>query len=162
MVNTNSDKKYILFVCTANFCRSPMAEGVFTNLIKARKLENKYIIDSAGITNNFAGRSPDRRAQAKCIEHGIDISYQKSRQIEEYDFEIYEYIIGMDFYNIENLRAIAPKKYKNNIELLLSYIPDCGVKEVPDPYYNRENGFDIVYNLINNACVELLKNLEND
>lgn len=139
-----------------------MAEGIFTSLINNKGLQSAYVIDSAGTTDNFMGRAPDKRAQDKCHEHGIDISAQKSRPIEEYDFEIYDCIICMDRYNVDALNNMAPSKYQSKIQLLLAFDGSNNVTEVSDPYYDRVHGFDVVYDLISSACTALFEHLETE
>lgn len=149
----------ILFVCMGNICRSPMAEGIFRHLVSQESLSDQFVIDSVGTGAWHEGDPPDSRAIAKMAEKGIDISDQVSRPLHEFDFENFDLIFVMDHDNLENTKARAPERDHHKIHLFMDYslAEDTAV---PDPYYDREDGFEIVYNMLDEACASLLGKLK--
>ena len=143
----------VLFVCMGNICRSPTAEGVFRQLVEDRGLTGKVRVDSAGTHAYHTGEPPDRRSQAAARSRGYDLSGQRARQITRGDCQTFDYILTMDQSNFERVSALcdAPKAV---IAPLLSYAPELGRLDVPDPYY--EGGFEKVLDLIEPAAEKLL------
>lgn len=146
----------ILFVCLGNICRSPMAEGTFRHLVKEQGLEDRVEIDSAGTGAWHVGEPPDRRATAAARHRGIDLSGQKARKVRPDDFEHYDYILAMDQENHMNLLRMAPDEHRHKVELFLSYAPDQPEREVPDPYYGGDQGFEHALDLVEAASRGLL------
>lgn len=149
----------ILFVCMGNICRSPMAEGLFMHLVSQENVSSEFVIDSAGTGAWHEGDPPDGRAIAKMTEKGIDISKQISRPLHDPDFENFDLILVMDHDNLENTRDRAPEQYHHKIQLFMDYSlgEDAAV---PDPYYDRADGFEIVYNMLFEACTSLVGKLK--
>ncbi|MEL6300285.1 MAG: low molecular weight protein-tyrosine-phosphatase [Pseudomonadota bacterium] len=149
----------VLFVCMGNICRSPTAEGVFRHLVEQSDLLPEFEIDSAGTHAYHVGDSPDPRSQAKAAEYGVDLSSQRARRVTESDFREFDYILAMDSDNLSALERIRPEDASANLSLLLSHGPDHGYAEVPDPYYGGARGFELVYQLVYDACQGLLQKL---
>lgn len=149
----------ILFVCMGNICRSPTAEGVFQNLVNIWGVADRFEIDSAGTGGWHIGLPPDERAQAATMQRSIDISDLKARQVSVEDMQNFNTIIAMDKDNLKRLKEIATETQKHKIRLLLEYSDSPSKLEVPDPYYGGENGFDLVLDLIEDACEKLLGKL---
>src|SRR6218665_3815243 len=101
----------ILFVCTGNICRSPLAEGIFSHLAEKRGEAALYRADSAGTGGWHRGETPDPRSIAVAASHGIDISGQKARQVLTTDFERFDLLLGMDADHVEMLLSRAPKAF---------------------------------------------------
>ncbi|PID43500.1 MAG: phosphotyrosine protein phosphatase [Proteobacteria bacterium] len=146
----------VLFVCLGNICRSPTAHGAFRKLVQERGLARQIEIDSAGTAPYHIGKAPDKRAQKTAIARGITISDLKARQVKESDFEEFDYIFAMDKSNLEDLLDICPDEYKYKVRLFLGLIQDGDYLEVPDPYYGGQAGFDIVFDLVQEASEALL------
>ena len=142
--------KSILFVCLGNICRSPMAEGVFRHVADTRALSLN--IDSAGTSSWHIGNPPDERAQRAAAGRGIDISGLHARQVAPDDFERFDLVIAMDDANLATLRRKAPDDAHDRIRLFLDFASGISVREVPDPYYGGEEGFDHVLDLIEAAA----------
>ena len=149
----------ILFVCMGNICRSPTAEGVFRKLAIERGVENLFEIDSAGTGGWHIGNPPDQRAQQAALQRGIDLSTLRARQVSPRDIEYFDTLIAMDRDNLDRLRILASKSHQHKIKLLLEYCETPGGDEVPDPYYGGEHGFDLVLDLIEDACDSLIESL---
>jgi protein-tyrosine phosphatase len=149
----------VLFVCLGNICRSPTAEGVFRHLVERTSLTGHIEIDSAGTHAYHVGEPPDSRAQAAAARRGIDLSGLRGRQATRRDIEEFDYILAMDRENYTNLRAICPAGLEHKVRLFLEFAPDRPEREVPDPYFGGESGFDRVLDMIEEAADGLLADI---
>jgi protein-tyrosine phosphatase len=149
----------VLFVCLGNICRSPTAEGVFRNVVESEGLLEHIEIDSAGTHAYHVGAPPDARSQAAALRRGIDLSRLRGRKATRSDIEQFEYILAMDEENLSNLQAICPPGLEYKLRLFLEFAPDRPEREVPDPYYGGEHGFERVLDMIEEASRGLLQHL---
>ena len=145
----------VLFVCTANICRSPTAEGVLRKLLANSPLRDSVEIDSAGTHDYHVGAPPDPRAVEHATKRGYDLEHLRARQISPADFEQFDFVLAMDDANIDYLRAMCPTRLAEKIELLLDYGGPDDQREVPDPYQGRPRDFERALDLIEAACVGL-------
>ena len=150
----------ILFVCLGNICRSPMAEGVFRKVAVDAGLLDHLVIDSAGTGNWHVGDPPDPRAQAATSLRGIDISGLRARQVSSQDFDNFDLLLAMDQSNHSDLTSLGAGEAVDRVRLFLDYVPDLGLRDVPDPYYGGKDGFDDVLNLVELASEGLLRELQ--
>lgn len=144
----------ILFVCLGNICRSPLAEGVFRNVIEKRGIADRFTIDSAGTGAWHQGSAPDPRSIEVAARHGMDISRQRARQVTETDFARFDLILAMDRANLRDLQRRAPEGSPAVVALLTEFAESRGV-DVPDPYYGGADGFERVYRMIRIASEAL-------
>ncbi len=142
----------ILFVCTANICRSPMAEGVFRKLLTKEGNEKAFEIASAGTHDYQVGKPPFPTAVESAKKRGYDITQVVSRRIKPGDFDHYDLILAMDRSNLASLRQIAPTRCKQKIELLLEYGDRYHGEEVPDPYGGEAKDFELALDMIEDGC----------
>lgn len=156
----NKDKIKVLFVCMGNICRSPTAEGVFTKLVKDHNLEAHFAIDSAGTHAYHVGNGPDLRSQSAARERGIDLSNLRARQVINGDFEDFDFLLAMDDDNYSILINACPEQYKSKIKYFLDYAPHLNERQVPDPYYGGQYGFERVLDMVEEASAGFLKNLQ--
>jgi protein-tyrosine phosphatase len=152
----------ILFVCLGNICRSPSAEAVLRAIAAREAPELTLEIDSAGTAGYHIGDPPDARSQAAALRRGYDMSPLRARIVEAADFERFDLILAMDTNNFEVLRRRAPAEYRERVRLFLEFAPDCGLDEVPDPYYGGPTGFEQVLDLVEEASRGLLAQLRKD
>jgi len=139
----------ILMVCLGNICRSPIAEGILFSKLQ----KDAFIVASAGTGNWHVGQQPDLRSIAVSKKYGIDIANQKCQQFNTADFENFDYIYVMDKSNYQNVIALSNnEKHRNKVKLILTEKYEDEIKEVPDPYFGMENGFDIVYEMLDSTC----------
>ena len=146
----------ILMVCLGNICRSPLAEGILTSKLP----KNKFQVDSAGTGSWHIGRAPDDRSIAVAKKYNLDISAQKGRQFSVSDFNCFDYIFVMDNANYDDILQLAEnREQKEKVHLVLNALfPDENV-DVPDPYFGLPNGFEIIYNMLDDACNVIAKQL---
>ncbi len=150
----------VLFVCMGNICRSPTAQGVFTQLVEAAGLTDKIAIDSAGTVPYHVGKAPDSRAQSAATERGYDLSDYRARLVTRADGENYDYVIVMDETNLLDVRSVLSKKDWQNLYMFLDFIPGLPGREVPDPYSGGKEGFTHVLDLVEEASQGLLQHIQ--
>lgn len=145
-------------VCLGNICRSPLAHGILVS-----KLPNdQFYVDSAGTANYHVGDTPDYRSISVAKSHGIDISQQRGRQFKTSDFDTFDHIFVMDQSNFNDVVKLArnPKDIAK-VKLLLEIDESIDNKTVADPYYGDESDFETVFQLLNQICNVLSKQLIN-
>jgi protein-tyrosine phosphatase len=142
----------ILFVCTANICRSPMAEGVFRKALQLKGATERFDVDSAGTHEYYTGKPPYPMAVAAAKKRGYDITHLKARHIRSHDFEHFDLILAMDRSNIASLKTMCPTHCKNKIELLLEYGDRFAGEDVPDPYGREVKDFEHALDMIEDGC----------
>ncbi len=155
-------KKSILFVCLGNICRSPSAEAVMKAKLREYGLENKYEVDSAGITGYHAGDPADSRMRIHAQKRNYDLT-SISRQFIIGDFDRFDCIIGMDDQNMSDLRELAVSNDDlKKLSRMTDYCTNFTNDSVPDPYYGGASGFELVLDLLEDACEGLINKLENE
>ncbi len=150
----------VLFVCMGNICRSPTAEGVFSQVLHARKLENRVEVSSAGTNSFHTGQAPDRRAQHAAERRGYDLSRIRARKVLPQDLGYFDFVLAMDRQTLESLREICPPEHGDRLGLFMAYARRFQVAEVPDPYYGRGEGFDLVLDMIEDGTQGLADYLQ--
>jgi protein-tyrosine phosphatase len=149
-------------VCLGNICRSPTAHGVFEGFIERRGLSGEILVDSCGTGEWHVGSPPDRRAMAAAARRGYDLGHLRARQVQPADFDTFDYILAMDRDNLADLQAMCPAGFTGHLGLFLSFAGDGAPRDVPDPYYGGDAGFDLVLDLIESASAGLLQALARD
>jgi protein-tyrosine phosphatase len=149
----------ILFVCMGNICRSPMAEGVFKHHVKQAGLDGSISTDSAGTHDYHVGEPPDPRAQRAAKRRGYDLSVLRARQVSPGDFSSFDYVLAMDELNLRLLERLCPSQHAHKLKLFMEFSASPALREVPDPYYGGEQGFERVLDMVEQAAQELLDHL---
>ena len=161
----NQEKKpvKILFVCLGNICRSPAAEGVFLEILRENQALERYTVDSAGTGGYHIGELPDSRMRVHARKRGMELVHH-CRQVTTEDFEDFDLIIGMDSMNLTNLRRKAPSvEAARKIHGMAEFFsPGARYDHVPDPYYEGAEGFELVLDLLQDACLNLYNSLESE
>lgn len=135
-------------VCLGNICRSPLAEGILKSMVNS----DYILVDSAGTSAFHSDELPDNRSIKVAQKYSIDITDQKSRQFLATDFDIFDIIYVMDESNKSNVLALAKNSEDRlKVKLILDECKSATNKNVPDPYYDND-GFEIVYNMLHDAC----------
>lgn len=149
----------ILFVCLGNICRSPLAEGILRDKIKTRNLP--FTVDSCGTSSWHSGEAPDPRTIAVAKKYGIDVSKLRARQFVDDDFRSFDMILVMDEDNYSDVISKSDDKLlSGKVSLFLEQSGHKKIRNVPDPYYGGQEGFEELYHLLNEACDSLLDKIE--
>ena len=142
-------------VCLGNICRSPLAEGILQSKLDA----NFFSVDSAGTAAYHIGELPDQRSIAVAKKHGVDISNQRARKFDVKDFIEFDVIYAMDKENYQNICSLAKNKTElQKVKMILDEVKPSQNLSVPDPYYGGDDGFQNVYQLLDEACEKISKN----
>ncbi|MBB98223.1 MAG: protein tyrosine phosphatase [Rhodobacteraceae bacterium] len=145
----------VLFVCLGNICRSPLAEGILRHRLVGAGLERRVLVDSAGTGNWHAGKAPDPRSVEIAARNGIDLSDLRARQVGAADFERFDLILAMDRDNLATLERLGSRSglaRRGDVRRFLQ-------RDVPDPYYGGPEGFQTVFDMLDEGCDRLLRDL---
>jgi len=149
----------LLFVCLGNICRSPAAEGIMKKLVKDAGLKNEFYIDSAGTSGWHEGELPDSRMHAHAKRRGYTLD-SLSRAVRPSDFDEFDMILAMDDNNFRILKNSAPSiEAEQKIHRMTDFQKHLKYNHVPDPYYGGAKGFDLVIDILEDACEGLLEKL---
>lgn len=142
------EMKKVCFVCLGNICRSPMAEFVMKSISDSTSL----LVESRATSSWEHGNPIHKGTQGVLKKHQLEYSDQKtSSQISLNDFEDFDYIIGMDKQNVEDLKQMSRHRYDDKIFLF-------NKDGVSDPWYTGD--FDETYELVLEGCQSWLKQIE--
>jgi protein-tyrosine phosphatase len=146
----------ILMVCLGNICRSPLAEGLLRKHSQGLPLE----LDSAGTSANHVGEPPDPRTRRNALTNGLNIENLRARQFRKADFQYFDMILVMDKSNLRNVLSLATgEAERNKVKLLLEEVFPGSSAEVPDPWYGGEEGFQQVFEMLDEACLQLAEKI---
>jgi len=145
----------ILFVCHGNICRSPMAEFVMKHLVREAGLDDRFVIASAATSTEEIGNAVYPPARRKLAEHGISCIGKTARQMTRADYDRYDLLIGMDAWNIRNMRAICSGDPDGKIIMLMDLTSRPG--DVADPWYTGD--FEATWRDVLEGCQALLQSL---
>lgn len=144
-------------VCLGNICRSPLAHGILENKLQ----DSNYVIDSAGTAAYHIGELPDHRSIKVARNNGIDITSQRARQFKINDFDIFDRIYAMDESNLDNLKTLArDEEDLNKLHLFMDANPNSVYNHIPDPYYGGFEGFEEVFDLVDETCDLITKEIQ--
>ncbi len=151
----------ILFVCTGNICRSPLAQAVFEHLLRKEGLAERFHVDSAGTDEWEVGKQADPRMRRVAAAHGIEIDHI-ARQLNRSDVAEYDLLLAMDKSNYRTMLSLAGS-LAGKIRVYREYDPEGGPSaEVPDPYYGGAEGFEHVYRIVERTSRKLLSSLSRE
>ena len=146
----------VLFICHGNICRSPMAEFILKDMVKKKGMADKFHIASAATSTEEIGNPVHHGTRNKLAEYGISTAGKYARQMTKRDYEAYDYLIGMDDWNIRNMLRIVGKDPEHKIKKLLEFAEST--KDIADPWYT--GNFDVTYDDIVEGCEAFLKTLK--
>ncbi|MCE1159832.1 MAG: low molecular weight phosphotyrosine protein phosphatase [Burkholderiales bacterium] len=159
MVEPNSTKMKVLFVCTGNICRSPVAKAVFIKKITSSGHADKVVVDSAGTHACHVGEKADSRSQHAAAFRGYSLIGHVARQVTVEDFAQFDLILAMDWKNLRQLQNMAPEHHRHKIELIMRYAQNYDDAEVPDPYYSDQAAFNVVVDYVEDAVSGLVESV---
>jgi protein-tyrosine phosphatase len=153
----------VCFVCLGNICRSPLAQGIFEALVKNEGLQDQIIISSAGVGNWHVGNPPDSRMQKTAQKYGINLN-SRAQQFQTADFKEMDLVLAMDKSNLNALQQMGPEsELKDKLFLFRTFDSENNNNlEVPDPYYGGDNGFEMVYQIVERTCPKVLEYLKRE
>ena len=144
----------VLFICHGNICRSPMCQSIFTHMVKEQNLTNHFKIDSAATSREEIGNPPHYGTAGKLRQVGIPLIPHRAEQMTKADYDAYDYLIGMDHWNMKNMLRIVGGDPEGKMALLLDYTKRAG-QEIADPWYT--GNFDATYNDVVEGCTGFLE-----
>ena len=145
----------ILFVCHGNICRSTMAQFVFADMVKRRRMDHLFIIDSAATSREEIGNPPHHGTVRKCREKGVPVLTHYATQMTKADYDRYDYLIGMDTWNILNMMRILGDDPEGKVRKLLEFAGSSA--DIDDPWYTGD--FESTYQDVVRGCEGLLKEI---
>lgn len=149
----------VLFVCMGNICRSPMAQGVFEDLLRCEGFDREVAVDSAGTTSYHIGEPPDPRACRRAAQRGLSLEDQRARRVTSEDCDNFDYVLAMDE---DNYRAVSNLcQGRAEVRLFMDFAPGTPGNEIPDPYYAGDEGFEVALDMIEAASRGLLEDIRN-
>ncbi len=149
--------KKILMVCLGNICRSPLAEGI----LQSKLSSGNFAVDSAGTAGYHVGELPDGRSIEVARKYGIDITNQRSRKFVKADFDKFDIIFTMDQSNYGDIVAMSENEEQHEkVKMILNELYPNENRNVPDPYYGGDQGFENVYRMLDEACEIIASKLE--
>lgn len=152
--------KNVLFVCMGNICRSPAAEAVMNSLIVKNDLVGQIKCDSAGTIGYHAGEPADARMKAHAAKRNYNLTSIARKFVPE-DFERFDFIVAMDKQNYKDILSLDKEnKYWDKVSVVTEYASETEYKEVPDPYYGGEAGFELVLDILEDTCEGLLEDIK--
>ena len=150
----------VLFVCTGNICRSPMAAGAFRSMARNAGLADALTIDSAGTFAGHVGQPASLLAIEAAGRRGYDISGHRARLLTAEDLQRFEHLLAMDRMNLADIRWLATRALSDRPQMLMKYAPGLGAVDVPDPFRGPARGYDAALDLIEAGCRGLLEQLK--
>lgn len=155
------NKYSVLFVCLGNICRSPLAEGIFRELVRQRGLEKEFCIASCGTGSWHEGEPAHRESRRVATQNGIDLSGHSARQLCAADFTRFSWHVAMDCQNKRDIMHAAAGR-PVLLHCLREFDAEAESLDVPDPFYGGRDGFEEVYRIIERSCHGLLDHILQD
>lgn len=156
-------KIHVLFVCLGNICRSPAAEAVFKKIVERKKLDEKFFVDSAGTAGHHEGEEADPRTIEHSKKRGFEVTSISRPFLSATDFAKFDYIVAMDNANYDDLLQFdSQKKFTKKIYKIVQFCTSVSAKEVPDPYYGGPESFELMLNILEDACQGLFEKISTD
>ena len=149
----------IAVVCLGNICRSPMADVVLNDRVGSAGLADRVEVVSAGTGGWHVGGPMDRRAAALLTTHGYDASRHVAQQFGPGWFADVDLVLTMDADNYDDVVAQGPA---TNVRMFRDFDPRASDtdREVPDPYYGGDDGFEAVLAMVERTSDALVTALQ--
>ena len=146
----------VLFICHGNICRSPMSEFILRDMVAKRGIADQFEIASAATSREEIGNPVYPPAQRELAKHGISCEGKRAVQLKKSDYDKYDYMLGMDHWNLKNMLRILKSDPEDKVKLLLDYSDDP--RDIADPWYT--GGFDVTYSDVVEGCEAFLEYLK--
>ncbi len=151
----------ILFVCSGNICRSPLAEAIFRRQAEDAGLGDRFEVDSAGTHGYHEGDAADPRTRRVGQRHGVKVT-SRAREVEARDFDRFDLLVAMDRGHLRQLTSRGGAAMHGKLRLMRDFDKAASGADVPDPYYSGEAAFEEVYAILDAACRGLLEELRSE
>lgn len=155
-----SDAFRVVFVCTGNICRSPMAEVVLRARAISKGLDDGLLVASAGIGDYHVGEPADPRTLRALQAIGLDAESHRAKHFQRDWFDIFDLVVALDRGQERVLKTMATPEQQLKIKLLMEFENEPETLDVPDPYYSDEEFFEEVLQQIRSACRKLFKQIK--
>lgn len=153
-------QKKIVFVCLGNICRSPLAEAIFIDKVKAKKIAHYFEVDSCGTSNYQIGDQPDSRTIANAAKHGISMNHI-ARQLKKSDLDYFDLIVAMDGKNLQHIVNLAENNaHRSKVFLMRDFDVHAKGADVPDPYYGGERSFQEVFEILDRSMENFIEHVK--
>ena len=153
-----ADPHRLVFICSGNICRSPMAEALFVHLAREKGVLDRFEVDSVGLHGYHEGEAADPRTRRLGARHGIEVT-SIAREIRPPDIARADLILAMDRGHQRELTRMSPPEHRHKIRLMRSYDRPGADPDVDDPYYGGAEGFERMYDVLVPCCRSLLESL---
>ena len=154
-----TQKTKILFICTGNICRSPLAHRLFEKIADERGVGHLFEAESAGTGSWHVGQNADPRTRESARQRGWELSHY-ANQLKKQDIDYYDHLVVMDESHFQHCVRLGGDEYPGKIKYLRKFDPlNAGNMDVPDPYYGEQDGFDLVYDICERSCSAFLDHL---
>lgn len=143
-----------------NICRSPAAEGVMRAKLREAGLDQAVLVDSAGTIDYHIGKQPDPRMRQASAARHVDLDH-RARQVRPEDVRDFDLVMAMDHENLAEVRSLDPRgRFSGKVKLFCEFCTIHEAEEVPDPYYGGPAGFELVLDLLEDGCAELVRRIQ--
>ncbi len=145
----------IMFVCHGNICRSPMAEMIFKDIITKKGASHNFVVASSATSTDEIGNGIHHGTRHKLAEKGVTAFEHYSTQLKASDNDKYDYIVGMDSQNVDNILRIVKANPSNKVSRLLDFTSVN--RDIADPWYTGD--FEKTYQDVLAGCTALAEKL---
>lgn len=145
----------ILFICHGNICRSPMAEFLLKDIVQKRGVADDFFIASAATSTEEIGNPVHYGTRNKLAQYGISTAGKYAVQLRRDDYDKYDYLLGMDEWNIRNMLRILKQDPGKKVHRLLDFSDNT--RDIADPWYT--GNFDVTYQDIMEGLEAFLKTI---
>lgn len=148
----------VMFICTGNICRSPLAHAVFEDIVRKNNFESSILVSSSGTDAWHVGEQADSRMMQTASQHGLEFQHY-SQRLKASDITNCDLLLTMDSSNYRNTMVLARKpEERKKIQMFRDFDPQ-GSGDVPDPWYGNMDGFEIVWDMVERTCNKLFSEL---
>lgn len=145
------------FICFGNICRSPALAAIFEALAKKKGIADRFFIDSMALTTYYLGKQADPRMRKAAAKSHIDI-HHIAQLFKPSDFQRFDVVFPVTNEAADVLKDLASSaEDKKKILLATAFAKKFKDQDIPDPYYDGPEAFDLVVEMAFDACEGILE-----